>query len=84
MKTSSISLVFLFCAVLVAKLPGSAGDPVGSCPAMDGGTPVYLSDSVSCEYVEIQSYFKSNCFQMIDWFDSCFDCLGYFTSAPTA
>lgn len=84
MKTSSISLVFLFCAVLVAKLPGSAGDPVGSCPAMDGAIPVYLPDSVSCEYVEIQSYLKSNCFLMIDWFDSWFDCLGYFTSAPTA
>ncbi|EFX84021.1 hypothetical protein DAPPUDRAFT_315111 [Daphnia pulex] len=49
MKTSSISLVFLFCAVVVAKLPGSAGDPVGSCPAIDGAIPVYLSDSVSCE-----------------------------------
>ena len=54
-KSRSIPLVFLLCAVLAAKLPGSTGDPVGSCPEFDGAVPIYLSDSVSCEYVEMQT-----------------------------
>nr|CAH0109221.1 unnamed protein product [Daphnia galeata] len=49
MKSPSIPLVFLLCAVLAAELPGSTGDPVGSCPEFDGEVPIYLSDSVSCE-----------------------------------
>jgi len=40
----------------VNTLPGSAGAPVGSCPTTEGAIPVYLSDSVNCEYVEIQYY----------------------------
>ncbi len=50
MKSTSLPLVFL--AVLLAvSLPASTAVPVGTCPTVDGVTPVYLTDSVRCEYV---------------------------------
>jgi hypothetical protein len=50
MKSTSLPLVSLV-VLLAVSLPGSTADPVGTCPAVDGAIPVYLPDSVSCEYV---------------------------------
>jgi|688.fasta_scaffold250171_1 hypothetical protein len=48
---SSLPLMVFLVVLLSVSLPGSTADPVGSCPAVDGQYPIYLTDSVRCEYV---------------------------------
>jgi hypothetical protein len=52
----TLPLASVLFAVLMAAMPGSLGDPEGTCPANDV-TTVYLPDDQHCEYEIIKLHF---------------------------